>query len=141
METQSETQPRGAPPRGKRRARHGAGEGPRVTNFTPETFADAVQNVATTLGTVEPRALYAWHRRERDLLGYDRARARVVECGCHLMAKWRRACSADGVTTFLDYAANHVWSARFGPVPDAIAYAELRRILPKPHGSAQSRGA
>lgn len=103
----------------------------RATDFTPESFVSTVETVARAIPDLETSTIKAWQRAQPPSL---KMKARVVVTGLHI---WRKWVAAD--TGFLEYAAHHVWAHKGKPVADQGAYAELRRLLPKPEGPLRLR--
>lgn len=77
------------------------------------------------------RSIRYWSKTTGGPLWEQDLRTRTVASALHILARWRR--EAPPSITFLTYVAHHVWAAaNVAKVIDKAAYAELRRLIPRP---------
>lgn len=101
------------------------------TDLTKDGLLAAVQEADELLKhELTTPSIRHWCRASCGPLYRENIRTRAIAGALHALARWRQHAPTN--VSFLRYLAHHVHAAQWSRVIDPAAYAELRRILPRP---------
>ena len=101
------------------------------SNLTKDGLLAAVQEADELLKhELTTPSIRHWCRASCGPLYREDIRTRAIAGALHALARWRQ--HARTSVPFARYLAHHVHAAQWSRVIDPAAYAELRRVLPRP---------